>query len=210
MAGGGGARLWPRSRRSMPKQFLDIFNTGKSFLRITFERFAKLVAPENFLVVTNAGYKDLVLEHIPELKESQVLCEPIGRNTAPCICYAAYTLRKQNPDAKMIVTPADHIMLQEDEFRSIAAELLEFIDSNDVLMTVGLTPTRPETGYGYIQIADEQGENFYEVKTFVEKPQLEFAEIFVASDPFLNAKIKSFPTFDFFTLFFSSPTIAST
>ena len=182
MAGGGGARLWPRSRRSMPKQFLDIFNTGKSFLRITFERFAKLVAPENFLVVTNAGYKNLVLEHIPELKEHQVLCEPIGRNTAPCICYAAYTLRKQNPNAKMIVTPADHIMLQEDEFRSIATELLEFIDSNDVLMTVGLTPTRPETGYGYIQKSDSK--SISRVKCFTEKPNLELAQTFVQCGEF--------------------------
>lgn len=182
MAGGGGARLWPRSRRSMPKQFLDIFNTGKSFLRITFERFAKLVAPENFLVVTNAGYKDLVLEHIPELSESQILCEPIGRNTAPCICYAAYTLRKLNPNAKMIVTPADHIMLQEDEFRSIAKDLLEFIDSNDVLMTVGLTPTRPETAYGYIQKSNS--ETISRVKCFTEKPNLELAQTFVQCGEF--------------------------
>ena len=141
MAGGGGARLWPKSRWSKPKQFLDIFGTGKSFIRLTYERFAKLVPTENFMVVTNAQYKDMVLEHIPELDESQVLCEPVGRNTAPCICYAAYSLRKRNPEAKMIVTPSDHMIMQEEEFREIISELLDFITDHNVLMTVGLTPS---------------------------------------------------------------------
>lgn len=140
MAGGGGARLWPKSRWSKPKQFLDIFGTGKSFIRLTYERFAKLVPTENFMVVTNVQYKDMVLEHIPELDESQVLCEPVGRNTAPCICYAAYSLRKRNPEAKMIVTPSDHMIMQEEEFREIISELLDFITDHNVLMTVGLTP----------------------------------------------------------------------
>ena len=110
MAGGIGTRFWPISRQSTPKQFLDILGTGKSFIRSTYERFAAMVPNENFLVVTNQRYKAQVLEHIPELNENQILCEPIGRNTAPCIAYAAYTLQKLNPDARMIVTPSDHII----------------------------------------------------------------------------------------------------
>ena len=121
MAGGIGTRFWPKSRQSMPKQFLDILGTGKSFIRHTYERFAKMVPAENFLVVTNDKYKSLVLEHIPEIGEKQVLCEPVGRNTAPCVAYAAYTLLKRNPDAEMIVTPADHLILNEDYFRAIHA-----------------------------------------------------------------------------------------
>jgi len=116
MAGGIGARFWPKSRQSMPKQFLDILGTGKSFIRHTYERFAKMVPAENFLVVTNDKYKSLVLEHIPEIGEKQVLCEPVGRNTAPCVAYAAYTLLKRNPDAEMIVTPADHLILNEEDY----------------------------------------------------------------------------------------------
>lgn len=182
MAGGGGARLWPKSRWSKPKQFLDIFGTGKSFIRMTYERFARIVPTENFMVVTNIQYKDMVLEHIPELDQSQILCEPIGRNTAPCICYAAYSLRKRNPEAKMIVTPSDHMIMQEEEFREIVNELLDFITDHDVLMTVGLTPSRPETGYGYIQKSDNN--RISRVKCFTEKPNLELAQTFVQCGEF--------------------------
>ena len=146
MAGGIGSRFWPKSRQSKPKQFLDILGTGKSFIRMTYERFEKLAPAENFLVVTNARYKDLVLEQIPELGPEQVLCEPVGRNTAPCICYAAYGLQKRDPGAKMIVTPADHLILNEEDFRAIIGECLDFIDDRAALMTVGIKPTRPETG----------------------------------------------------------------
>ena len=142
MAGGIGSRFWPKSRQSMPKQFLDILGTGKSFIRHTYERFAKIVPAGNFLVVTNHKYKDLVLQHIPEIGEKQVLCEPIGRNTAPCIAYAAYTLLRENPDAEMIVTPSDHLILNEDDFRTIIGECLEFADRHDALLTVGIKPTR--------------------------------------------------------------------
>ena len=173
MAGGIGSRFWPKSRQSMPKQFLDILGTGKSFIRHTYERFAKIVPAENFLVVTNHKYKDLVLEHIPEIGERQVLCEPIGRNTAPCIAYAAYTLMKQNPDAEMIVTPADHLILNEEDFRQIIGECLEFADKHDALLTVGIKPTRPDTGYGYIQVSDTNV--ISKVKCFTEKPNLELA-----------------------------------
>ena len=182
MAGGVGTRFWPESRQSKPKQFLDICDTGKSFLRMTYERFAHLVPNENFLVVTNTRYKDLVLEHIPELKEEQVLCEPIGRNTAPCICYAAYHLRHIDPEAMMIVTPADHLILNEAEFHSIVEDTIDFATENNALMTIGLTPSRPETGYGYIQKSDNS--KISRVKCFTEKPNLELAQVFVQSGEF--------------------------
>lgn len=182
MAGGIGSRFWPKSRQSCPKQFLDILGTGKSFIRHTYERFAHIVPPENFLVVTNVKYRDLVLEHLPELSPEQILCEPVGRNTAPCIAYAAYTLMKRNPDAEMIVTPSDHLILNEEDFRSIIAECLDFAARNDALMTVGIKPTRPETGYGYIQVSDNNP--ISKVKCFTEKPDLELAQVFIQSGEF--------------------------
>lgn len=182
MAGGIGARFWPKSRQTMPKQFLDILGTGKSFIRHTYERFAKIVPDANFLVVTNQRYKDLVLEHIPELKPEQVLCEPVGRNTAPCIAYAAYTLLKKAPNAEMIVTPADHLILNEEDFRSVISECLDFAARHDVLMTVGIKPTRPDTGYGYIQVSDDSP--ISKVKCFTEKPNLELAQTFLQCGEF--------------------------
>lgn len=182
MAGGIGTRFWPKSRQSRPKQFLDILGTGKSFIRHTYERFAKMVPPENFLVVTNIKYKDLVLEHIPEITPQQVLCEPIGRNTAPCIAYAAYTLMKRDPGAKMIVTPSDHLILNEEDFRAIIGECLDFAARHDALMTVGIKPTRPDTGYGYIQVSDNS--LISKVKCFTEKPDLELAQVFLQSGEF--------------------------
>ena len=176
MAGGIGTRFWPMSRRSKPKQFLDILGTGKSFIRSTFERFLPLVPAENFLVVTNGSYKKQVLEHIPELNESQVLCEPIGRNTAPCIAYAAYMLKKLHPEASMIVTPADHLILNQNDFLSIIGECLDFSRKNDALMTVGIKPSRPDTGYGYIQKSNN--DTISKVKCFTEKPSLELAQTF--------------------------------
>ena len=183
MAGGIGTRFWPMSRQSRPKQFLDILGTGRSFLRHTYERFAKIIPNENFIVVTNQRYKSLVLEHIPEIAESQVLCEPIGRNTAPCIAYAAYTLAKRNPDAEMIVTPADHLILNTDEFLTIVDDCSKFIQQKDALMTIGITPSRPETGYGYIQRSS--ADRISRVKCFTEKPCLELAQAFLECGEFL-------------------------
>ncbi|MBQ2393155.1 MAG: NTP transferase domain-containing protein [Alistipes sp.] len=183
MAGGIGSRFWPKSRQMMPKQFLDILGTGKSFIRHTYERFAKLIPAENFLVVTNRNYKELVLKHLPELNESQILCEPIGRNTAPCIAYAAYTLLKQNPEARMVVTPSDHLILNEEDFRYIIAECLEFAAQENALLTVGIKPTRPDTGYGYIQVSNDS--QLSKVKCFTEKPNLELAQTFVQCGEFL-------------------------
>ena len=182
MAGGVGTRFWPLSRQNKPKQFLDIMGTGKSFLRHTFERFAPLVPDENFIVVTNRRYKELIRNILPEIREEQILCEPIGRNTAPCIAYAAYTLLRENPDAEMIVTPADHLILNEDDFRAIIAECLEFAADRGVLMTVGIKPTRPDTGYGYIQVSDDKP--ISKVKCFTEKPDIELARVFLQSGEF--------------------------
>lgn len=183
MAGGIGSRFWPKSRQTMPKQFLDILGTGKSFIRHTYERFAKIIPAENFLVVTNYKYKDLVLEHIPEISEKQVLCEPVGRNTAPCIAYAAYTLIKRNPEAEMIVTPADHLVLNVDDFQQIICECADFAAANDALVTVGIKPTRPDTGYGYIQVSDSNP--ISKVKCFTEKPSLELAQTFLQCGEFV-------------------------
>ena len=182
MAGGIGSRFWPMSRKHMPKQFLDILGTGKSFIRATFERFLPLVPVENFYVVTNTMYKDLVLEHIHELDPKQVLCEPIRRNTAPCIAYAAYTLQKEHPNANMIVTPSDHLILNEVDFHAIIKECLDYAERNDALMTVGIRPSRPETGYGYIQKSNN--DLISRVKCFTEKPHLELAQTFVECGEF--------------------------
>lgn len=182
MAGGIGSRFWPESRADRPKQFLDILGTGKSLIRHTFERFQPMFRTEQFRIVTNRRYRDLVLEHLPELSREQVLCEPIGRNTAPCIAYAAYALLKSDPEARMVVTPSDHLVLQEETLRTIIGECIDFTRDHQALMTVGIRPTRPETGYGYIQISDD--ERISKVKSFTEKPNLELAQTFVQCGEF--------------------------
>ena len=184
MAGGIGSRFWPYSRKSKPKQFLDFFGIGQTLLQQTFERYSKIVPSENIIVITNAEYEGLVKEQLPSLQEKQILLEPARRNTAPCIAMASMHIHAINPEANMVVAPCDHLILKEGEFIEAINKGLEFVAQSPQLLTLGIKPNRPETGYGYIQIAEEQGENFYEVKTFVEKPQLEFAEIFVASDEF--------------------------
>ncbi len=190
MAGGVGSRFWPLSRSRMPKQFLDILGTGKSFIRATFERFRPLIPVENFLVVTSEAYRDLVLEQLPELTAEQVLLEPVRRNTAPCIAYAASRIAKLDPQACMVVTPSDHLITGEAEFQQIIADGLAFVDGSDKLLTIGIRPTRPETGYGYIQIetaetttGSVQGD-IRQVKTFTEKPDIEMARVFVESGEF--------------------------
>ncbi len=184
MAGGIGSRFWPKSRQFKPKQFLDILGDGKSFIRQTFERFLPIVKAENFLVVTNRAYKELVLEHIPELSEDQILCEPIGRNTAPCIAYAAHKLLKRDPLAEMIVTPADHLVLRDEVFREAVMECVEFSQKNNALITIGINPTHPETGYGYIQFTDGKS-SISRVKCFTEKPNIELAQTFIACGEFV-------------------------
>ncbi|NDV60044.1 mannose-1-phosphate guanylyltransferase [Bacteroides sp. 519] len=184
MGGGIGSRFWPFSRKSLPKQFLDFFGTGRSLLQQTFDRFNKIIPTENILVVTNEMYADLVKYQLPELEPEQILLEPTRRNTAPCIAWASYHIRALNPNANIVVAPSDHLILKEDEFLNAISNGLEFVAQYDRLLTLGIKPNRPETGYGYIQIAEQTGENFYKVKTFTEKPELELAKVFMESGEF--------------------------
>lgn len=183
MAGGVGSRFWPLSRESRPKQFLDILGVGKTFLRQTYERFSGMVPAENILVVTGEQYRSMVAEQIPELTDDQILGEPLGRNTAPCITYAAFRLRAKDPNAVMIVTPADHFITGEEEFRAAITDGVEFAAARNAMVTIGITPTRPDTGYGYIQVAETTG-GIDKAKTFTEKPSAEVAKMFVKSGEF--------------------------
>ena len=180
MAGGVGSRFWPFSTNERPKQFLDFFGTGRSLLRMTYERLDGIVPASNVFVVTNKIYKETILEQLPELEENQVLLEPMRRNTAPCIAYAVYRIRKQNPKANIVVLPSDHLITNEKEFQRVITEGLRFVANNDALLTLGMKPTRPETGYGYIQLGNG-GEDLRKVKTFTEKPNLEKAKQFLAA-----------------------------
>ncbi len=184
MSGGIGSRFWPFSRKTLPKQFLDFFGTGRSLLQQTFDRFNKIIPTENIFIVTNEIYADLVKEQLPQLKEDQILLEPARRNTAPCIAWASYHIRALNPNANMVVAPSDHLILKEAEFLEAVQGGLEFVAHSDNLLTLGIKPNRPETGYGYIQIDDQVGNNFYKVKTFTEKPEIELAKVFVESGEF--------------------------
>lgn len=188
MGGGVGSRFWPMSREGRPKQFLDIFGTGRSLLRMTFDRFARFIPVENILVVTNEMYRDQVLEQIPEMRPEQVLLEPLRRNTAPCIAYACYHIQAKCPDANIIVSPSDHLILDEDRFVHDLQRGLEYVSGHSELLTLGVRPSRPETGYGYIQLIPEESkakDDFHRVQTFTEKPNRELAEIFVSSGEFL-------------------------
>lgn len=188
MAGGIGSRFWPLSKTNMPKQFLDILGTGRTFIQLTYDRFKKICPNENFYVVTSIDYKDLVLKQLPELSEDQVLLEPLRRNTAPCIAYASYKIQTINPEANIIVAPSDHHIQDEENFLEQVKKGLEFVKHNNALLTLGIPPSRPETGYGYIQIESKEivreNENLYKVKTFTEKPNLELAKIFLESGEF--------------------------
>ena len=182
MAGGIGSRFWPLSKDNYPKQFLDILGTGKSFIRSTYERFSPVIPDENFLVVTNKAYKQLVLEHLPMLHPDQVLCEPARRNTAPCIAYAAYHIQNRCKEANIVVTPADHLVTNEVEFQRIIRLGFDFLSKNkNALMTIGIKPSRPETGYGYIQVPKQETlPDVVKVEMFKEKPDHDTAVKFVA------------------------------
>ena len=182
MAGGIGSRFWPLSKDNYPKQFLDILGTGKSFIRSTYERFSPVIPDENFLVVTNKAYKQLVLEHLPMLRPDQVLCEPARRNTAPCIAYAAYHIQSRCADANIVVTPADHLVTNEVEFQRIIRLGFDFLAKNpQALMTIGIKPSRPETGYGYIQVPKQDClPEIIKVEMFKEKPNFDTAVKFIA------------------------------
>lgn len=189
MAGGIGSRFWPLSKRSKPKQFLDILGVGKTLLQQTFDRLKIICPPSNFYIVTNEQYGSIVEEQLPEIDKTQILLEPIGRNTAPCIAYANHTILEKNPAANIIVAPSDHLILKEHEFTDTAKEALEYVSKHNVLLTLGMKPTRPETGYGYIQVGDminDDSDNtaIYSVRTFTEKPDKDIAEEFYRSGEF--------------------------
>jgi mannose-1-phosphate guanylyltransferase len=189
MAGGIGARFWPMSRTSHPKQFIDILGTGETLIQQTFRRFERVCPIENIYIVTNELYRDLVKQQLPGIGHSQILCEPTRRNTAPCIAYANYTILQRNPDANIVVAPSDHIILKEDNFIEVIEAALAATAGNDWLLTLGIQPSRPDTGYGYIQFDDSQhfadDVRLRKVRTFTEKPQLEMAQQFLQSGDFL-------------------------
>ena len=190
MAGGVGSRFWPYSRKSHPKQFLDVLGVGKSLLQLTYHRFLPICEKENIYIVSNKSYYDLIKEQLPELSDDQVLLEPNGRNTAPCIAYASYKIASKNPNAITIVTPADHAIFMEEEFIRTCKVALDYALEDNRLVTIGIKPSRPETGYGYIQYKQETEGEVKQVKTFTEKPQLELAKAFFESGDFVwNAGI---------------------
>ena len=189
MAGGAGTRFWPVSRVNKPKQFLDAADTGKTFIRHTYNRMLKVLPKENILIMTAEKYRDLVMEQIPELEQQNLLLEPYPRNTAPSTAYATYTLLKRNPEAKFIVMPADYIIENEELFVNTIRNAFDYIDQNDVLLTFGVIPTRPDTNYGYAQVCGGRealnSKSPVKVKTFTEKPDKDLAKIFLASGEFL-------------------------
>lgn len=191
LAGGSGMRLWPKSRERHPKQFLDFLNTGKTLIQYTFERFAKFIPRENIYVITNEEYRDLVQTQLDQLSQENIICEPFKKGTALGVTYIALKLLLKDPDANMIVTPSDQIILDQDIFTEVCERALEFSEAHDALVTIGIKPTFPNTHYGYIQRgAAEINKNIYKVKTFTEKPPLDMAQTFLASGDFLwNAGI---------------------
>lgn len=184
MGGGIGSRFWPFSRTNLPKQFLDFFGTGQTLIQQTYERYKKIIPQENIYVTTQVGYKELVKEQLPELSDSQIIVEEARKSTAPSIAQASCYIKQINPNANIVVAPADHLILKEEAFKEAILKGLEFVEKSPQLLTLGIKPNRPETGYGYIQIDDQKEGEFYKVKTFIEKPQLEFAEVFIKSDEF--------------------------
>jgi mannose-1-phosphate guanylyltransferase len=191
MAGGIGSRFWPISRTSHPKQFIDILGTGKTLIQHTYDRFLKICPQENIYIVTNEIYSDLVKEQLKGIGDHQILTEPVMRNTAPCVAYGCFKIESQNPDAAIVVAPSDHLILDEAAFISTIEKSLQTVTANDCLITLGIKPSRPDTGYGYIQYTDKTiNSDFHKVKTFTEKPSLEIAKTFIQSGDFLwNAGI---------------------
>src|SRR5664280_2869449 len=187
MAGGVGSRFWPLSRRDRPKQFLDIIGSGETLLQQTYRRFKSTCPEKNIFVVTNADHKDLVIEQLG-IDPSQVLGEPFRRNTAPCLAYGTFRILKENPDAVIAVTPADHLIVKEEEFCDVIQSCFDFAKGNKALVTLGIKPDRPETGYGYIQANEKKRvdgfDKLLKVKTFTEKPDIDLARLFLESGDF--------------------------
>lgn len=187
MAGGIGSRLWPMSRTANPKQFHDVLGIGRTLLQQTFDRFDDICPNENVFVVTNEQYRELVKQQLPGITDNQILCEPDRRNTAPCIAYACFKIEALNPEARIIVASSDHLIVKEENFKKTILLSIEQASHSDCLITLGIKPSRPDTGYGYIQFNDDNStidSSIKKVKTFTEKPSLEIAEQFLESGDF--------------------------
>ncbi len=184
MCGGVGSRFWPFSKAAMPKQFIDFFGTGRSLLQTAFDRMQGIVPTENIILLTNELYEPLIKEQLPQVNQHQILLEPARRNTAPCIAWAANHIKAINPNAKMMVAPSDHLIINVERFRESVIKAFDFIENRDALVTMGIKPSRPETGYGYIQVGDHVEGDFSAVKTFTEKPNEDLARVFLESGEF--------------------------
>jgi mannose-1-phosphate guanylyltransferase len=189
MAGGIGSRFWPLSKTERPKQFLDILGTGRTLLQQTYDRFNKIMPPDQIYIVSNQEYKELIISQLPDLPEENILLEPLRRNTAPCIDYANFRIFKKEPNARIVVAPSDHLIMKEEEFLRYVKQALEFVTVNNSLLTMGIVPSRPETGYGYVQSIEKKVKGYEstglrKVKTFTEKPDLKLAKVFLDSGDF--------------------------
>jgi len=191
MAGGIGSRFWPKSRSSYPKQFIDILSSGKTLIQSTFERYAQFIPKKNIFVVTFNEYELIVKEQLPELPLENIVSEPSRKNTAPCVAYISFKLMQKDPDATLIIAPSDHLVLNTEEFQKVSLAALDFAKEYNALVTLGIKPTYPNTGYGYIQHElNSAADNVYKVKTFTEKPDIDLARTFFTSGDFLwNAGI---------------------
>ena len=194
MAGGVGSRFWPMSTTEKPKQFIDVLGIGKTLLQLTVERFGNLVRPENIWVVTNQKYAAIVKEQLPDMPESNILCEPCRRNTAPCIAYVSWRIKSADPKANIVVTPSDHIVIDKAEFQRVVKECMLFTSETDAIVTLGMKPNRPETGYGYIQAdlsnSSLRNKEIFRVDSFREKPDLKTAQEYIKKNYFFwNAGI---------------------
>lgn len=187
MAGGVGSRFWPFSTQENPKQFLDILGIGKSLIQLTFERLSKVCPKDQIFVVTNDDYADLIDKQLPEIPKANILFEPVRRNTAPCVAYGCYKIHDKNPNAKILVAPSDHLIIKEEDYLNAIRAAFSSCAHEDILITLGIKPTRPDTGYGYIQATEislESNKDLLKVKTFTEKPNKELAEVFFESGDF--------------------------
>ena len=194
MAGGVGSRFWPMSTAENPKQFIDVLGCGKTLLQLTVERFGDLVAPENIWVVTNEKYAGIVAQQLPSMPRTNILCEPCRRNTAPCIAYVSWRIKKKDPKANIVVTPSDHIVMNVPEFQRVISECMKFTSDTDAIVTLGMKPSRPETGYGYIQAnlaaPSLRNKGIFRVDSFREKPDLSTAQQYIQQNNyFWNAGI---------------------
>lgn len=190
MAGGIGSRFWPLSTPEYPKQFIDILGVGRSLIQLTYDRFSGIAPAQNIWVVTNAKYVDIVRRQLPDIPTENILAEPAARNTAPCIAWACWCIRQKDARANVVVTPADAIVMNTVEFTRVIENSLAFTEKSDAIVTIGIQPTRPETGYGYVQAAEKIDNNIHKVAAFKEKPNRETAEVYLNAGNYLwNAGI---------------------